>query len=53
MISLQLGMLAQSGDFFDIWGMASAGSTPENHGNAGIGTYIVPIGQRDGRCNYF
>ena len=46
----QFGMLAQSGDFFDIWGMVNAGSAPENHGNAGTGTYIVQIGQRVGRC---
>ena len=45
----QLGMLAQSGDFFDIWGMVDAGSAPENHGNAGNGTYIVQIGTREGK----
>ena len=47
----QLGMLAQSGDFFDIWGMVDAGMAPENHGNAGTGTYIVQIGQREGLYN--
>ena len=45
----QLGMLVQSGDFFDIWGMVDAGSAPENHGNAGNGTYIIQIGTREGR----
>ena len=48
----QLGMLAQSGDFFDIWGMVAAGSAPESHGNAGTGTYIVQIGQRDGNYHF-
>ena len=50
MISRQLGMMAQSGDFFDIWGMVDAGNAPENHGNAGNGTYIVQIGKREGNC---
>ena len=50
-VLFQLGMLAQSGDFFDIWGMVDAGNAPENHGNAGTGTYIIEIGQREGRCH--
>ena len=41
-------MLAQSGDFFDIWSMVTSGNAPQDHGNAGTATYIVKIGTREG-----